>query len=254
MDTISRVPLPLCLQVLFGGIVSAFGWIFLGFGLLIATPLLMHNQASAFWKFIGPLLIFPAFGLALILIKFIPGLRALRLMRHGFSAVGTLVAMKRAKFNYPSEYTPFYYLTFRFTTADGRTWEAKYATYLIKPAWQIFYNQANGVTYNPSRVKTVAGCLSIVRKFMPAGIRRSLDNSLAVAQALEPPKVSELQEMVLYLPDNPAVAALPRSFGKGISVDAGGNLHGSAVRGILTAIPPVLVIGGECAYLYLLIR
>jgi len=172
-------------------------------------------------------------------------------MRHGMPAVGTLIAMKRTI--YSINEADVYRLTFRFT-ADGRPYELKYATTMIKPAWEIFYNQANGVTYNLSRVQKIAGILSTVRKFVPAGIQQGIDNSLAVAQATEPPPERELQETVLYHPANPAVAALPRSFGAGITIDDRGNIHGNAVWGILSAILPILVICGECAWIHLLTK
>ncbi|MHB9105968.1 MAG: DUF3592 domain-containing protein [Armatimonadota bacterium] len=340
MDTASlprRIPLPLASQVLFAGGATAFGWLFFGFGLFLAIPLLMRSEAAASLKFLGPLstaqgtitqvretggivldqkvyavdytftppgggpvkgtsyvrggyrktgavtveyrpdrpqtsrirglhatdagwaalfvLIFPGVGLIIILVKFIPGLRALRLMRHGLPAVGTLVAVRELKYS-RSEYGGDLVcrMTFRFTP-DGRPHEAYYdATDELKPAWLIFYNQANGVTYNPARLRKISGFLSTVRKFVPTGMMQGIDDSLAVAQATEPPAEHELQETVLYLPNNPAVAALPRSFDTGITLDDCGNLHGSVLRGILAAILPVLVILGECAWIYLLIN
>jgi len=337
MYTISmprHVPLPLVSQVLFAGGVTAFGWVFFGFGMLIAIPILMRSELATYLKFLGPLstargtvtqvrdtggieldqrvyavdyvftppggqpvkgtsfvrgeyqapdevtveyrpghpqdsrirglhtaeggwwslitLIFPVVGLAIILIKFITGLRAVRLMRHGLPAVGTLIAVKQLKYSRSENGPPVCRLTFRFT-ADGRPYQAYYATDELKPAWEIFYNQANGVTYNPARVRKMSGILSTVRKFVPAGMKQSIDDSLAVAQATAPPAESELQETVLYLPANPAVAALPRSFDTGITLDERGNLHGNTLRGIFSTILPVLVTLGVCEWVYLLI-
>jgi|GEM_PF-1489847 len=329
-----HVPLPLVSQVLFGGGVTAFGWVFFGFGMLIAIPALMQSKVSLLWKFSGPLktapgvvtqvrdteaidnnrhiyavdytftppggkpikgtsysrgeysktgevtveyrpghprdsrirgllatetgwlvllvLLFPGFGLVLILVKLIPGLRAVRLMRHGLPAVGTLVAVKQLKYSRSEYGPPVCRLTFRFTVG-GRPYQAYYATDELKPAWEIFFNQANGVTCNPARARKMAGILAFIRKFAPASIQQSIDDSLTVARATEPPAESELQELVLYHPDNPAVAALPRSFDTGITFDDQGNLHGNALRGIFSAILPVLVTIGVCEWIYLLI-
>jgi len=157
-------------------------------------------------------LIFPGIGLWIIFAKLIPGMRLLRLLRYGLPAVGTLVAMKQTGYS-RYEYGPSVYrLTFRFATAEGRPREMEYATDQLEPAWRIFYNQSHGVTADPLNVGMMTGALTILGKIMPAVTRRNIETSLAVAKATAPPAESELRETVLYLPDNPAVATLARTY------------------------------------------
>jgi len=157
-------------------------------------------------------LIFPGIGLGLILAKFIPGLRSLRLLRYGLPAVGTLVAMEHTGYRRHEVGPPICRLTFRFNTAEGKHGELVYTTDQLKPAWRIFYNQTHGITADPLSVGVMTGALSKLGKIMPAVTRRIIETSLAVAQAAEPPAESELQETVLYLPDNPTVATLARAY------------------------------------------
>jgi hypothetical protein len=49
------VPLPLRLQVLFGGILNLFGWIFFGFGMIFFWAFAMNSDLTSFARFRGPL-------------------------------------------------------------------------------------------------------------------------------------------------------------------------------------------------------
>ena len=49
------VPLPLRVQVLFGGVVNLFGWIFFGFGMIFFWAFTLNSDLASFYQFSGSL-------------------------------------------------------------------------------------------------------------------------------------------------------------------------------------------------------
>jgi len=49
------VPLPLRLQVLFGGVINLFGWIFFGFGMIFFWAFVMNSDLASLYQFSGPI-------------------------------------------------------------------------------------------------------------------------------------------------------------------------------------------------------
>lgn len=234
-----RIPPMLYLQELFCHLPSAMGWFFLGCGLAFAIPVIRQSGIAVFTGAAWVILLCPLFGLGFILIQIPSGLHRLRLLRHCLPAVGTLVAMEKTC---RCDSGPlFYHMTFRFTPDTGKPQEIVFFSDRPKPAWLIFYHQANGVS---PKTKAVVGAISNIAKVMPKGIKQSIDNTLQVYQATEPPAEKDLQETVLYLPANPARTMLPLSFKDQIFVDDRGNLQGTTSQCIMATVFPVLTFVG----------
>jgi len=318
-----QVPVALCLQMLLDSSFSTFGWIFFGFGFLIALAVVTRCELFTSWQFIGTLssttgvidsirdsgahendqqiyvvdysysppgsgqlrgiayfvgvnhepgekvtvqyraghpqysripgmrtaelpmlallvLLFPAIGLTLMLVKISQGLRGIKLLQFGLPALGTLIAVERT--NYSINDAPVFRMIFQFIAADGLQYTVKYLSTDLKPAWWQFYQQANPQQINQRVAENVKKVVAKVQWLLPSNIKDALANNNSEQHANTSPDPAELQEMLLYLPTNPTRAALPLAFAKGINMDAMGNLHGvHPIRGILVSIIPLLV-------------
>jgi len=184
-----------------------------------------------------PILIFlimPATGLALVLGKIVKGLRAIRLMRYGLPAQGTLVSAKDA--GIMVQHQQLYRLQFRFSAQDGRQYLVKCATCDLKPAWQI-------VAYETA-----------LKSKMMDWRKNALTNAVTALRTQHPPQPDDLVETVYYLPDNPNIAASTLDFCRSFYMDAQGMIHDNTPgRGIRAAILPTLVLIGLCCVIRFLL-
>jgi hypothetical protein len=151
-------------------------------------------------------MLFPAFGLSLILICVCKGRRINRLLALGVPAVATLTAMTMT--NMRINHRQVYCMTFAFTTQTGQQAKAQIKTTNIRQTWLDYYYASS--------------------QHLPNG----------EAQPGRP------QETLLYDPNNPSRVFVAPQLSERASLDAMGNLIGAPnpLIGIAAAILPSFIM------------
>ncbi|MHB9025826.1 MAG: DUF3592 domain-containing protein [Armatimonadota bacterium] len=174
-------------------------------------------RSAEFGPFVIIVLIFPLFGLGMLIANLRRSIPAVRLLYTGIPAAGTLVFIDKT--NTKVNKRPVYQVIFEFDTRQGTKSRACLYTTNLEPAWEAF--NEGGST--PQAL--------VEDEF----ITQHSGSTVAAAP----------QEVVLYDPANPRTAFLPAEYGRGIHVDRLGEIRGAnpAVGIAATIIPLITVLG-----------